>query len=44
LSDNSFTFQLPPDSGSFPLAPGTATVAVTVGGQGSNTETITITS
>jgi IPT/TIG domain-containing protein len=43
-SDNSITFQLPPDSGSFPLTPGTATVTVTVGGQGSNTETITITS
>lgn len=43
-SDNSITFQMPPDSGSFPLTPGTATVTVTVGGQGSNTETITITS
>ena len=43
-SDNSITFDLPPDSGSFPLTPGTATVTVTVGGQGSNTETITITS
>jgi IPT/TIG domain len=43
-SDNSITFQLPPDSGSFPLTPGTATVTVTVGGQGSHTETITITS
>jgi alpha-glucosidase (family GH31 glycosyl hydrolase) len=42
--DSSITFQLPPDSGSFPLSPGTATVTVTVGGQGSNTETITITS
>jgi len=34
----------PPDSGSFPLTPGTAMVTVTVGGQGSNTETNTITS
>jgi hypothetical protein len=42
--DNSITFQLPPDSGSFPLTPGTATVTVTVSGQGSNPETITITS
>ena len=43
-SDNSITFQLPPDSGSFPISPGTATVTVTVSGQASNTETITITS
>ena len=43
-SEDSITFQLPPDSGSFPLTPGTATVTVTVSGQGSNTETITITS
>jgi alpha-glucosidase (family GH31 glycosyl hydrolase) len=43
-SDNAITFQLPPDSGSFPLTPGTATVTVTVSGQASNTETITITS
>ena len=43
-SENSITFQLPPDSGSFPLTPGTATVTVTVSGQASNTETITITS
>ncbi len=43
-SDGSITFQLPPDSGSFPLTPGTATVTVTVSGQGSNPETITITS
>jgi alpha-glucosidase (family GH31 glycosyl hydrolase) len=42
--DGSITFQLPPDSGSFPLTPGTATVTVTVSGQGSNPETITITS
>ena len=43
-SEDSITFQLPPDSGSFPLTPGTATVTVTVSGQASNTETITITS
>jgi uncharacterized protein (TIGR03437 family) len=43
-SDNSITFQLPPDSGSFPLTPGTATVTVTESGLPSNTETITITS
>jgi IPT/TIG domain len=43
-SEDSITFQLPPDSGSFPLGPGTATVTVTVSGQASNTETITITS
>ncbi len=42
--EDSIMFQLPPDSGSFPLTPGTATVTVTVGGQGSNTETLTITS
>jgi hypothetical protein len=42
-SPNSITFQLPPDSGSFPLAPGTADVTVTVGGQTSNSENITIT-
>jgi hypothetical protein len=43
-SVNSITFQLPPDSGSFPLTPGTATVTVTVGGQASNNEMLTITS
>jgi hypothetical protein len=42
-SDTSITFQLPPDSPPFPLAPGSATVTVTVGSQASNTETITIT-
>ena len=42
-SATSITFQLPPDSGSFPLSPGTATVTVTVGGQTSNSENITIT-
>jgi alpha-glucosidase (family GH31 glycosyl hydrolase) len=43
-SDGSITFDLPPDSGSYPLQPGTATVTVTVAGQASNPETITITS
>jgi hypothetical protein len=43
-SDDSITFQLPPDSGPFPLTPGTATVTVTESGLPSNTETITITS
>jgi alpha-glucosidase (family GH31 glycosyl hydrolase) len=43
-SDTSITFQLPPDSGPFPLTPGTATVTVTVSGQTSGSETITITS
>jgi alpha-glucosidase (family GH31 glycosyl hydrolase) len=43
-SDGSITFELPPDSGSFPLLPGQpATITVTVAGQTSNTETITIT-
>ncbi len=43
-SDTSITFELPPGTGSFPLQPGTATVTVTVSGQTSNPETITITS
>jgi alpha-glucosidase (family GH31 glycosyl hydrolase) len=44
-SDTSITFQLPPSSGSsFPIAPGSATVTVTVGGQTSNPQTITVTS
>jgi len=43
-SDGSITFNLPPDSGSYPLQPGSATVTVTVSGQASNPETITITS
>jgi hypothetical protein len=43
-SDTSITFDLPPDSGSFPLQPGTATITVTVGGQASAPQTITITS
>src|SRR6202007_573394 len=42
-SDTSIAFQLPPSSGSsFPIAPGSATVTVTVGGQTSNSETITV--
>ena len=43
-SDGSITFDLPPDSGPYPLQPGTATVTVTVAGQASNPETLTITS
>jgi hypothetical protein len=43
-SDTSITFQLPPDSGLYPLTPGSATVTVTVGGQTSNTQGLTITS
>jgi hypothetical protein len=43
-SDTSITFDLPPDSGSYPLVPGTATITVTVGGQASAPQTITITS
>jgi Glycosyl hydrolases family 31/Domain of unknown function (DUF5110)/NPCBM-associated, NEW3 domain of alpha-galactosidase/IPT/TIG domain/Carbohydrate binding module (family 6) len=43
-SDTSISFQLPPSTGPFPLAPGTATVTVTVSGQTSNSEPITITS
>jgi alpha-glucosidase (family GH31 glycosyl hydrolase) len=43
-SDGSITFNLPPDSGSYPLQPGSAMVTVTVSGQASNPETITITS
>ena len=41
-SDSSISFQLPPDSGSFPLAPGSATVTVTVAGQTSAAQTLTI--
>jgi hypothetical protein len=43
-SDTSITFTLPPDTGSFPLEPGSATVTVTAGGQTSNAEPLTITS
>jgi hypothetical protein len=42
-SDTSITFQLPPNSGPFPLKPGSATVTVTVSGQSSNAEPLTIT-
>jgi hypothetical protein len=42
-SDTSITFQLPPNSGPFPLKPGSATVTVTVAGQSSNAEPLTIT-
>jgi alpha-glucosidase (family GH31 glycosyl hydrolase) len=41
-SDNSITFDLPPDSGPYPLTLGSATVTVTVGSQSSNAETITV--
>jgi IPT/TIG domain/NPCBM-associated, NEW3 domain of alpha-galactosidase len=41
-SDASITFQLPPDSGSFPLSPGSATVTVTVAGQTSAPQTLTV--
>jgi hypothetical protein len=43
-SDTSITFDLPPDAAPYPLTPGSATVTVTVGGQTSNPETITVTS
>jgi hypothetical protein len=43
-SDTSITVTLPPSTGSFPLEPGSATITVSVDGQTSNTETITITS
>jgi hypothetical protein len=43
-SDTSITFQLPPGSNyPWPLQPGTATVSVTVAGQTSNSQTLTIT-
>jgi hypothetical protein len=42
-SDTSITVTLPPNSGSFPLQPGTATITVTVQGQTSAPQTITIT-
>ncbi len=41
-SDTSITFQLPPDSGDFPLSPGSATVTVSVAGQTSAAQTLTI--
>jgi len=43
-SDTSITVTLPPSTGSFPLEPGSATITLSVDGQTSNTETITITS
>lgn len=43
-SDTSITFTLPPNSGSFPLEPGSATITVTVAGQTSAPQMITITS
>jgi hypothetical protein len=43
-SDTSITVTLPPDGGPYPLQPGTATITVTVGGQASAAQTITITS
>jgi uncharacterized protein (TIGR03437 family) len=42
-SDTAITFTLPPGSGPFPLQPGTATITVTVQGQTSAPQTITIT-
>jgi IPT/TIG domain len=42
-SDTSITFTLPPNTGPFPLQPGTATITVTVSGQSSAPQTITIT-
>ena len=41
-SNTSITFQLPPDSGPYPLTPGSATVTVTASGTTSNPETLTI--
>lgn len=41
-SDGSITFDLPPDSGSFPLKPGTATITVTVSGATSAPATLNI--
>ena len=40
----SVTFTLPPNSGPFPLEPGSATITVTVAGQTSSAQTITVTS
>jgi alpha-glucosidase (family GH31 glycosyl hydrolase) len=42
-SDTAITFTLPPDSGPYPLEPGPATITVTVDGQTSAAQTITIT-
>ncbi len=41
-SDTSVTFNLPPSTGPFPLEPGTATITVTVDGQTSAAQTITV--
>ncbi len=41
-SNTSISFQLPPDSGPYPLVPGSATVTVTVAGQTSPAQTLTI--
>jgi Glycosyl hydrolases family 31/Domain of unknown function (DUF5110)/NPCBM-associated, NEW3 domain of alpha-galactosidase/Carbohydrate binding module (family 6)/IPT/TIG domain len=41
-SDTSITFDLPPDSGSFPLKPGPATITVSVNGQASAAATLNI--
>ncbi|MBV9684826.1 MAG: IPT/TIG domain-containing protein, partial [Solirubrobacterales bacterium] len=41
-SDTSITFQLPPDSGPFPLSPGQATITVTVASQTSPAATLNI--
>ncbi len=43
-SDTSIVFELPPATGSFPIAPGTASISVTASGQTSSSENITITS
>jgi hypothetical protein len=43
-SETAITVTLPPDSGSIPLRPGTATINVTVGGRTSAPRTIRITS
>ena len=43
-SDTSITFTLPPNTGPFPLQPVPATITVTVGGQTSAPQTLTITS
>ena len=43
-SNSSISVTLPPGTGPFPLLPGPATITVTVDGQTSNTEPITITS
>jgi hypothetical protein len=42
-SDTSITVTLPPSTGAFPLQPGPATISVSVNGQTSNAEPITIT-